>query len=201
MWSAQRWQLVPVMRQRTLCGCWTARKACWQVTTADRTPFWLCCGDWSSLLLLQHALQVRLQGSRASIVRLLCLHEYDVKWYQGWVTTRLRIDCHLILCCAADALVTVLEESLERLELMTESSGTTAWRWQTRVAAASAVMAPARAAHLCLPEHLLHKGTQLVCALLSNEAYQARVQGTRIVPMLLQAGARMQVCMPVISNQ
>jgi hypothetical protein len=110
-----------------------------------------------------------------------------------------RIDCHRILCCAADALVTVLEESLERLELMTESGGTTAWRSQTRVAAASAVMAAARAAHLCLPEHLLHKGTQLVCALLSNEAYQARVQGTRIVPMLLQAGARMQVCVPASS--
>jgi hypothetical protein len=89
----------------------------------------------------------------------------------------------------------VLEDSLERLEVLTENGGTTAWRWQTRVAAASAVMAATRAAHLSLPEHLLHKGTQLICALLSNEAYQARVQGTRIVPKLLQAGTRMQVCM------
>ena len=101
---------------------------------------------------------------------------------------------------AADALATVLEDSLERLEVMTENGGTTAWRWQTRVAAASAVMAATRAVHLSLPEHLLHKGTQLICALLSSEAYQARVQGTRIVPMLLQAGTRMQVCMPASLN-
>ena len=96
--------------------------------------------------------------------------------------------------CPADAPVKVLGESLDRLEHMTANGGTTAWRWQIRVAAASAVMAAIRLPHAHLPEQLLHKGQQLVCALLSNEAYQARVQGARIVPMLLQPRTQVQVC-------
>ena len=191
MWSVRQWQLVPVMQQPTLCGCWTARKVCWQVISADRTPSWLCCGGWSSSLL-QHALQASLQaGLQGDVMRLLHLHGVNLRYSSAAQL------CHVISCHAADALVAVMEDSLERLESMTENGGTTAWRWQIRVAAASAVMAATRAAHLCLPEHLLHKGTQLICALLSNEAYQGRVQGTRLVPTLLQAGMRLQVCMPV----
>lgn len=87
----------------------------------------------------------------------------------------------------------VLEESLEWLEHITNSGGTTAWRWQTRVAAALAVMAAVDGAHVQLPEQLLHKGSQVVCALLSSEAYQARVQGARITPSLLQARVQVQV--------
>jgi hypothetical protein len=83
MWCVWPWQLVLVMQQRMLCGSWTAKKVCWQVTTADHKPSWLCCGDWSSSLL-QHALQVSLQaGLQGDIMRLLHLHDDNLSWYQA----------------------------------------------------------------------------------------------------------------------
>lgn len=87
----------------------------------------------------------------------------------------------------------VLEEALLWLERLSDIGDATAWRWQTRVAAAAAVMAAIGSAQQHLPEQLLNQGAQLVCHLLSDEAYLARVQGARLVPTLLQTSLQMQV--------
>lgn len=87
------------------------------------------------------------------------------------------------------------------LESLAESGEPIAWRWQTRVAAAEAVVAAVGSAQQHLPEQLLNKGTQRICALLSDEAYLARVQGARLVTLLLQTSSQMQVSWTITKSQ
>ena len=90
-------------------------------------------------------------------------------------------------------LVAVLADAVAWQVALEAAGEATASRWQTRMGVAAAVLAALATARQHVPEQLQDRGLQRVFALLGDEAYPARVQAVRMVPVLLRDSPRMLV--------